>query len=164
MRDQEAIQNLRLLERKTTGSIQVQLTELLELVPFFSQPAVSSYIELNKGQLVHVSDLLLLAQKKVDDLSVEEITAIAFASVLFGGSVWASLPKMFHRVEPSKLEDVLCSLCPLLVPRFNDNLVRWFRTSWMYIEEQTLLLLRYLKEQTLEDSLASDIATISRMV
>ena len=63
-----------------------------------------------------------MAHTKVEDLSVEEITALAYASVLFGGSVWASLPRAFQRLDSTKLDDVLRSLHSLLVTKFNDNL------------------------------------------
>jgi len=63
-----------------------------------------------------------MAKSKLEDLSVEEITAVTFASMLFGGSCWEQLPKAFNSLEPSKLEDVLCSLRPLLVAKFNANL------------------------------------------
>jgi hypothetical protein len=70
----------------------------------------------------------------VKTLSVEEITAIAFASVLFGSSCWASLPKMFGALEPITLDDVLCSLRLLLASKFNDSLAQWFCVSWKYLE------------------------------
>ena len=45
MRDQEAIQKLIVLERKTTGLVQTKVLELIELTPFFTQATVGSYIE-----------------------------------------------------------------------------------------------------------------------
>jgi hypothetical protein len=122
MRDSEAVQKLIVLNAKTGGVATVRLLELIKLVPFLTQPTVSSYIELNKDKLVSIRDLVLLAHTKVDVLSVEVVTAIAFASVLFGGSVWASIPTMFSNLESSKLESVLDSLRPLMVAKFNENL------------------------------------------
>ena len=133
MRDNEAIQILIALNKKT--SMFVRLAGLIELSPFFLQPSVSSYIELYKCELTSIRDTLLHAQTSVEDLSVEEIAAIAFASVLFGGSAWTSLPKMFSNIEPSKLDLVFHFLCPLLVARFNLNLVKWIVASWRYLEE-----------------------------
>jgi hypothetical protein len=84
----------------------------------FAQTTVSSYIEMNKGHLLNIKDLLVSAQDDTMALSSEEISSIAFASVLFGGSAWASLPKMLSSLEPSKLDDTLSSLCSLLVAKF----------------------------------------------
>jgi hypothetical protein len=64
----------------------------------------------------------LLAQLKAKELSSEEISSIAFASVLFGGSVWVSLPNMFDSLETAKLEDSLSLLHYQLAVRFNENL------------------------------------------
>jgi hypothetical protein len=46
----------------------------------------------------------LLAQIKAKNLSVEEISSLAFASVLFGGSCWASLPRMFNLLDAQVLD------------------------------------------------------------
>ena len=164
MRDQEANQDLMVLERKPTGTPQTKVLELIKLAPFFTQPTLSWYIEQNKAKLPNIKALLLLAQVKAKELSSDQISSIAFASVLFGGSVWASLPKMFGSLEPSKLEDSLSLLCSQLAVRFNSNLASWICIHWKYLEEQTLSLLRYLKEQHLDDALIADIATISTMV
>ena len=110
------------LERKTTGIAQTKVLELIKLAPFFTQPTVSWYIEQNKAKLPNIKDLLLLAQVKAKELSPEEISSIAFASVLFGGSVWVSLPKMFNSLDSAKLEDSLSLLCSQLTVRFNENL------------------------------------------
>lgn len=82
----------------------------------------------------------------MDELTVEEFSAVVFASVLVGGSCWASLPKTFLTLEPSKLEEVLQNVSPFLATKFNSVLVDWFCNSWRYLEPQTLLLMRYLKE------------------
>jgi len=63
-----------------------------------------------------------MAQDDVEELKAETIASIAFASVLFGGSVWASLPKMFNSVDPSKLVNTLLLLRSQLSVRFNSNL------------------------------------------
>lgn len=123
------------LNSKTTGSDKAHLMELIKLSPFFSQPAMSSHIEMNKSRLLHVRDLVLTTHSKVDELSTEEITAIAFASVLLGGSVWASLPRMFCRLDESKLTEVLFRLKPLLATKFTAPLAEWFCASWRYLEE-----------------------------
>lgn len=107
---------------------------------------------------------MLLAQSMVKTLSTEEISAIAFASVLFGGSCWSSLPRLFNSLDPAKLDEVLMLLSPHFAAMFNECLTRWFCASWRYLEDQTLLLLRYLKEQSLDPVLTSNICTISRMV
>ena len=179
MRDQEAVQKLKVLENKkpiipqekglelikfSPFLAQEQVLELIELSPFFTQPAVSSFLEQNKDLLTHLRDLILLAHSKVEDLSSEKITAIAFASVLFGGSCWTSLPRAFNRLDSARLEDVLLSLRSLLATKFGERLAKWFCISWRYIEEQTLLLLKYLKQQSLENELSADIATLSRAV
>jgi hypothetical protein len=96
---------------------------------------VSIFIEKNKASLFNVKELLLKSHRWAGDLSVEEITSIAFASVLFGGSVWASLPKMFNSIDPSKLEDVLLSFHSLLSIKFNDSIATWVCTYWRYLEE-----------------------------
>lgn len=66
MRDQEAIQNLKVLESKTTSLVQSRVLELVELVPFFAQPTVSCYIEKNKDKLINIKDLLLKAQENTE--------------------------------------------------------------------------------------------------
>jgi hypothetical protein len=76
-----------------------------------------------------------MAHTMVDELSDEQITATAFASVLFGGSVWASLPRMFCRLDESKLTEVLFRLCPILAAKFTLPLAEWFCASWRYLEE-----------------------------
>lgn len=87
-----------------------------------------------------------MAQTIAGELTVKEIASIAFASVLFGGSVWASLPNMFNSLDPSKLEDVLSLWGPLISARFNKHLSKWLRISWKCIEDQTLSLLEFLKD------------------
>jgi len=82
----------------------------------------------------------------VKTLSEEKISAIVFASVLFGGSCWASLPKLFSSLDPAKLDEVLILLSPHFAAKLNECLAQWFCTSWRYLEDQTLLLLRYMKE------------------
>jgi hypothetical protein len=82
----------------------------------------------------------------VKTLEAGESSAIAFASLLFGGSCWASLPKAFNALDPAKLDEVLLILSPLLAAKFNECLAKWFCSSWGCLEDQTLLLLRYLKE------------------
>ena len=109
--------------------------ELIKLAPYLRQTTVSSYIELHKVNLLSIRNLVLHAHGKTSNLSVEGFVAIAFASVLFGGSVWASLPKMFDNIESAKLECVLGFFEPLLYSKFSKNLAKWFRTSWKYIEE-----------------------------
>ena len=122
MRDQEAIQKLIVLEKNIVGTEQERVLELIKLTSMFAQGTVTAYIESNKHNLLNIKDLLILAQSKVDLLSNEEISSIAFASVLFGGSAWKSLPNMFNSLEPAKLEDVLSFLEPLLTGKFNYNL------------------------------------------
>lgn len=90
---------------------------------------------MNRVKLPRVRDLIQLAHTKVEELSAEEITAITFASVLFGGLGWASLPRMFCRLDAFKLEDVLSRLRPMLATKFIDPLAEWFCTSWRYLEE-----------------------------
>jgi hypothetical protein len=41
----------------------------------------------------------LLAQEDVEELKAGTVASIAFASVLFGGSIWATLPKMLNTLE-----------------------------------------------------------------
>jgi hypothetical protein len=77
----------------------------------------------------------LLAQVKANELTPEENSSIAFASVLFGGSVWDSLTKMFAGLDPVNLEDTLSLLHSQLTDRFNKNLAKWICTSWKYLEE-----------------------------
>ncbi len=105
-----------------------------------------------------------MAQNDVEELKPETIASIAFASVLFGGSIWVALPKMLNVLEESKLEDTLLLLRSLLAVRFNESIAQWICTSWKYIEEETLSLLRYLREQHLDDPLITNIATVSSMV
>jgi hypothetical protein len=62
----------------------------------------------------------LSAQLRVDYLKVEEISAIAVASIVFGGSCWSLLWKAFHLLEPEKLDEVLCRLTPYLIARFGE--------------------------------------------
>lgn len=76
-----------------------------------------------------------MAQEDAEELKADTIASLAFASILFGGSVWASLPKMFDSLDPSKLEDVLLLLRSLFSVRFNSNLAKWICTYWKYIEE-----------------------------
>lgn len=87
-----------------------------------------------KTQLPHLGDLLLLAHSMVKTLSVEKISALAFASILFGGSCWASLPKMFNNLEPAKLDETFLLLSPRFATKFNEHLARWFCSSWRYLE------------------------------
>ena len=164
MKDMEAIQSIKTLNLKT-GLAQVNVLELIELASYFSQPTVGLYIEYNKDNLSSIKEWLLMAQVTVEELKADKITSLAFASVLFGGSVWASLPKMFSSLDPAKLEDVLSLLRSLLQARFNLNLANWICASWKYLEEQTLSLLGFLKDQSqLEDTLIANTATISTMV
>ena len=141
--------------------------KLTVLVPFFTQKDVRDFIDVNNTKLLRVRDLIQLAHTKVDELSVEQVTAIAFASVLFGGSAWASLPRMFYRLDEFKRDEVLSRIKPLLATKFTTPLAEWFYTSWKYLEEQTLLLLKYLSEQEqqyISGDLSALIATISTMV
>ena len=69
----------------------------------FGQATVSSFIELKKVELPNIKGLIGLAQSMTDILSNEEISSIAFVSMVFGGSVWTSLPKMLNSLESTKL-------------------------------------------------------------
>jgi len=53
---------------------------------------VSSYIERNKHSLLGIKDLLLTAYGMAEELPVEQVSSIAYASILFGGSLWTALP------------------------------------------------------------------------
>jgi hypothetical protein len=120
MRDQEAILKLKLLEKtKATDIESERVSELIGLASMFSQALVSSYIDMNKTNHTRVGELLLAAQKEAEYISVEKIVALAYASILFGGPVWISLPKMFNSIDPSKLEEVLSLLCPMIAIKFN---------------------------------------------
>jgi len=52
----------------------------------------------------------------------------------------------------------------LFSPKLGDALSEWICTFWKYLEEQTLLVLRYLTEQALDTTLTMHIATLSRAV
>ena len=71
----------------------------MKVAPTFSQLTVSAYLDVAKSQLSNIKFLLLKAQDVSDTMSIEEVTAIAFASVIFGGAVWSSLPKMFDSLS-----------------------------------------------------------------
>jgi hypothetical protein len=119
MRDDEAILKLKLLESNPPGNVHYRVAALIELTSMFSQATVSIYIEQNKANHPKVKDLLLTVQGLSAELSIGEIASIAYASILFGGSVWISLPKMFNTIDPSKLEQVLSLLSPLIAIKFN---------------------------------------------
>ena len=93
MRDQTAIGEIETLNSKS-DLVSVKVYDLIKLLPYFSQPTVAAFVEKAKDSLLNVKDLLILAQSKTDVLSNEDIASIAFASVMFGGSAWANLPKM----------------------------------------------------------------------
>ena len=71
---------------------------------------------------------------------------------------------MFNNIEPSRLYDVLSLLGPMISVKFNESLAKWFCISWKYLEEKTLDLMRYIKEQYIDDNLSNGIATLSKMV
>lgn len=144
MRDQQACEKLKLLNSSGFGLVHVY--ELIKLAPYFSQPMIVAYLERAKEQLFNVKDLLLLALESIGNLSIEEISSIAFACVLFGGSAWTSLPKLFASLDALKIEAVLVSFESLLTAKFSNNLAKWICCSWRYLEPQTLLLLRYLDD------------------
>lgn len=50
---------------------------------------------------------------------MENTVSIAFASFLFGGSVWTSLPRMFASLDVDKLDQVLSNFCSLLIGKFD---------------------------------------------
>jgi hypothetical protein len=100
------------LERLNKADIP-EMVELLKVVVLCAQPTVSNFLVMQKEVLPNTKKLFQMAQT-LTDLTEEETAAIAYVSVIFGGTVWTGMSKMFDNLSGAVLDNVIVLFGALL--------------------------------------------------
>jgi hypothetical protein len=115
------------------GNERSQVVQLIDFLPKFIRPAVSSYLEKEKDKLTYISILIGIAQRMNKSLEENCVVGLAYAATIFGGTIWENLPKIFEELEEEKSKSVQDKFFAILSSQFGTVLTNWICTNRMCV-------------------------------
>ncbi len=142
----------------------VQAAKLIRLLPDLTQQQVSDYILTNKSKYPILRDIIVSIQEKINSLDVHGLTSLIYVTLNIGGAPLLKLPDIIKGIEQGLRAQILSYLQALLARTHTSKIAAWMCAEWHLIEEQTLGLIRYLRDLKGNAITNYDVLTLSKAV